>query len=102
MGTSVSPCPHVPTAPAAQRVIRRRRRRRRRRETQVRGVQAPRVPDERRGLVLRRVLLRRPHARGLHSPSFQLNVSTFCSMCWGALLVSVTNTAQVEQRCGRV
>jgi hypothetical protein len=29
-------------------------------------------------------------------------VSTFCAMWWVALLVSVTKTAQVEQRCGRV
>jgi len=40
--------------------------------------------------------------RGLHSSTFQLNVSSFCPMWWGALLVSVTKTAQVEQRCGRV
>jgi hypothetical protein len=40
--------------------------------------------------------------RGLHSSTLQLNVSTFCPMWWGALLVSVTETAQVEQRYGRV
>jgi hypothetical protein len=26
--------------------------------------------------------------RGLHSSTFQLNVSNFCPMCWGALTVS--------------
>ena len=41
-------------------------------------------------------------SRGLHSSTLQLNVSTLCPTWWGALLVSVTNTAQVEQRCGRV
>ena len=40
--------------------------------------------------------------RGLHSPTVQLSVSTFGPVWWGALLVSVTKTAQVEQRCGRV
>jgi len=40
--------------------------------------------------------------RGSHSSTFQLNVSTFCPMWWGALLVSWTKTAQVEARCGRV
>jgi predicted acylesterase/phospholipase RssA len=40
--------------------------------------------------------------RGLHSSTFQLNVSIFFPMQWGALLISVTKTAQVEQRCGRV
>jgi hypothetical protein len=29
----------------------------------------------------------RPWIRGLHSSTFQLNVSTVCPMCWGALLV---------------
>jgi len=28
--------------------------------------------------------------RGLHSSTFQLKVSTFCPMLWGALLTSVT------------
>jgi len=32
----------------------------------------------------------RPLVRGLHSSTFQLNVSTFCPMWWSALLVSVT------------
>ena len=40
--------------------------------------------------------------RGLHSSTLQLNVSTFCPNVVGCLLVSVTKTAQVEQRCGRV
>ena len=40
--------------------------------------------------------------RRLHSSTFQLNVSTFCPMWWFTLLVSVTKTAQVEHRCGRV
>jgi len=40
--------------------------------------------------------------RVLHSSTFQPNVSTLCPMWWGALLVSVTKTAQVEQRCRRV
>ena len=40
--------------------------------------------------------------RGLHSSTFQLNVSTFCPTWWGALLISVTKTAHVEQSCGRV
>jgi hypothetical protein len=40
--------------------------------------------------------------RGLHSSTSQLNVSASCPMWWGALLVSVTKTAQVEHRCGRV
>ena len=43
-----------------------------------------------------------PAIRALHSSTFQLNVSTFCPMWWGALLVSETKTAQVQQRCGRV
>ena len=46
--------------------------------------------------------MRQPRIRGLHSSTVQLNVSTFCHLCWGALLVSVTKVAQVEQRCGRV
>ena len=40
--------------------------------------------------------------RGLHSSTSKLNVSTFGPMCWGAWLISVTKSAQVEQRCGRV
>jgi len=40
--------------------------------------------------------------RGLLSSTFQLNVSTFCPMRCGALLVSVTKSAQGEQRSGRV
>jgi len=40
--------------------------------------------------------------RVLDSSTFQLNVSTFCPMWCGALLVSFTKTAQVEQRCGQV
>jgi len=43
-----------------------------------------------------------PSRRGLNSSNRQLNVSNFCPIWWGALLVSVTKTAQVEQRCGRV
>jgi len=43
-----------------------------------------------------------PPGRGLHSSTFPLNVSTFGPMYWGALLVSVTETALVEQRCKRV
>jgi hypothetical protein len=43
-----------------------------------------------------------PLARGLQSSTFQLNVGTFCPVCWGAWLVSVTKGAQVEKRCGRV
>jgi hypothetical protein len=43
-----------------------------------------------------------PRSGAYTHPLFQLNVSTVCPMWWGALLVSVTKTAQVEQRCGRV
>ena len=36
-------------------------------------------------------------SRGLHASTFKLKLSTFCAMWWGALLVSVTKTAQVEE-----
>ena len=44
----------------------------------------------------------RTRSRGLHSSTFQLNVSNLCMICWGGLLVSVTNTAQDEPSSGRV
>jgi len=48
------------------------------------------------------LLLLLPGDRGIHSSTFALNVSTVGPMCEGALQVSVTDRAQVEQRCGRV
>jgi hypothetical protein len=35
--------------------------------------------------------------RGLHSSTFQLNLSTFSSMWWGALLVSVTKRLRLSK-----
>ena len=35
--------------------------------------------------------------RGLLSSTFQLNLSTFCPMCWGALLVSVTKRLRLSE-----
>jgi len=49
------------------------------------GTAAPPAPDQ--GLTLDHISAQREH---------------FLSHGWGALLVSVTKTAQVEQRCGRV
>jgi len=40
--------------------------------------------------------------QGLTLVHYQLNASTFRPMRWGASLVSLTKTAQVEQTCGRV
>ena len=40
--------------------------------------------------------------RDFHSSTFQLNMSTVCPMSCGAFLISMTKTAQVEQRCARV
>jgi len=40
--------------------------------------------------------------RGLHSSTFRLIISTFCGIRWVVHGVSVTKTAQVELRSGRV
>jgi len=46
----------------------------------------------------------RPATRGSPSPTFQLNVSTFCGMGWVGSVTKTAQveTAQVEQRSGRV
>jgi len=43
--------------------------------------------------------VRQPWSRGLHSSTFRLDVSTNCGV---RLMISVTKTAQVELRIGRV
>ena len=60
--------------------------------------------QSRRSFLRRIVPISSGHAagRGLHSSTFQVNVSTFGPMCRGTLLVSVTKTAQVDRRCRRV
>jgi len=40
--------------------------------------------------------------QGLTLVHFSAQCENLCPMRWGALLVSVTKTALVEQRCGRV
>jgi hypothetical protein len=40
--------------------------------------------------------------RGLHSSTFRLNITTCRGIRWAYLLVSESETAQVELRCGRV
>jgi hypothetical protein len=58
-----------------------------------------RTLEERVVLDLRHVAGAQPLIRGLHSYTFQLNVSTFCWIHW---VVAVNKTAQVKLRSGRV